>query len=79
MTVAEQLRALIREHTGDDYLGVERDSLLTTGLGLDSYDLASLLGIVEEHFDVEIPNRAVAEMLTVGDVVDFLEKHTQKG
>ena len=76
MTVTEQLRAIIRDHTGDDYLDVERDTLLTTGLGLDSYDLASLLGMVEEQFDVEIPNRIVAGMLTVGDVVDYLEKHT---
>ena len=77
MNVAEQLRAIISDYTGNDYLDVEGDTLLTTGLGLDSYDLASLLGAVEERFNIVIPDRAVMGMLTVGDVVDYLEKHIE--
>ena len=77
MSVEERLRAIVRDHTGNSYLGVERDDLLATGLGMDSYDLASLLGKVEEAFDVDIPNRAIMEMVTVGDVVDYLKLHAQ--
>ena len=72
--VFEQLQALLRDFMGDEVFAIERDMLLRGALGLDSYDLASLLGAAEEHFGVEIPDRAVMAMLTVGDVVDFFEK-----
>ncbi|MDR2687781.1 MAG: acyl carrier protein [Oscillospiraceae bacterium] len=75
--VLEQLKALLRDFTGDDTIAVERDMLLRGVLGLDSYDLASLLGAAEERFGVEIPDRAVMEMLTVGDVADYLARHSQ--
>jgi len=77
MTVLEQLRTILREYLDDNSLRVERDTLIATGLGLDSYDLASLLGLAEERFDMTIPDRAVLNMLTVGDVADYVEKHTQ--
>jgi len=73
----EQLQQLLREFMGDSALAIEQDMPLRGALGLDSYDLASLLGAAEERFGVEIPDRAVMEMFTVGDVADYLIKHTQ--
>ena len=75
--ILEQMTALLREFTGDASLHIERDMPLRGSLGLDSYDLASLLGMAEERFDVEIFDRAALEMFTVGDVVDYLANHTQ--
>jgi len=75
MTALEQLAKLLREYTGDGSLRVERGSVIATDLGLDSYDFASLLGDVEERFGVEISDRAVMELLTVGDVADYIETH----
>jgi len=77
MTVLEQLRILLREYTGDSGLRIERDTVIAAGLGLDSYDLASLLGEAEERFDMTIPDRVVLGMLTVGDMADYIEKHTK--
>ena len=77
MTTLEQMAKLLREYTGDGSLRVERDSVIATDLGLDSYDMASLLGMAEERFDVEISDRAVMQLLTVGDVADYIETHRQ--
>jgi len=74
-TILEQMEALLRDFTGDDTIAIARDMHLRGVLGLDSYDLASLLGAAEERFDLEIPDRAVMEMITVGDVVDYLSRH----
>ena len=79
-TILERMTALLREFTGDDSLVLTPDMPLRgEDLGLDSYDLASLLGAAEERFDIVISDRAVMGMLTVGDVMDYLEKHMQKG
>jgi len=75
-TILDRMTALLREFAGDNALTIEPSMPLRGSLGLDSYDLASLLGAAEERFDVEIPDRAALEMFTVADVVDFLTKHT---
>jgi len=73
--VLAELQALLREFTGDKTMTIARDMRLRADLGLDSYDLASLLWEVEERFGVEIPDRALLEMLVVGDAVGYIEGH----
>ena len=68
----EKLTAIIREETGDKNMTVSRDTVLLTDLGLNSLDLVNLVCVVEDEFDVEIPDRVIGSMKTVGDVMDFL-------
>lgn len=39
-------------------------------LGIDSLKAINILFELEEEFDIEIPNEMIAEMTTVGDIVD---------
>lgn len=68
----EKLTAIIREETGDKNMTVSRDTVLLTDLGLNSLDLVNLVCVVEDEFNVEIPDRVIGSMKTVGDVMDFL-------
>ena len=68
----EKLTAIIRSETGDNTMTVSRDTVLLTDLGLNSLDLVNLVCVVEDEFDVEIPDRVIGNMKTVGDVMDFL-------
>jgi|GEM_PF-1868474 len=74
MTTLEQLQAIVRDYTGDDSLTITNETRLLIDAGLDSYDLASLLGTVEERFDVDISNRVAAQMRTIGDLVMHIEQ-----
>jgi acyl carrier protein len=53
----------------------ERLSLDSTfeELGIDSLDSLTIMFALEERFDISIPDEAVREMRTVGDVVDGLQ------
>lgn len=42
-------------------------------LGADSLDVTELIMALEEAFGVEIPDEAVANLCTVGDLVEFLD------
>ena len=53
---------------------INKDSDLKADLGLSSFDLAELACVVEDEFDIEIPNRAIKDFKTVGDVISFIEK-----
>lgn len=47
-------------------------------LGVDSLKAINILFELEEEFDIEIPNELIAEMVTVGDIVDCVEKLRDK-
>lgn len=70
----EKLTEILREHTGEDDITINEDTVLLTDLGLNSLDLVSLACSVEDEFDIEIPDRAIRSIKTVGDVITFIEK-----
>lgn len=70
----DKLSEIIREHIGDETVSITADTVLIADLGLNSLDLVNLAGIVEDEFDIEIPDRAIKDFKTVGDVIAFIEK-----
>ncbi|HIA93702.1 MAG TPA: acyl carrier protein [Candidatus Marinimicrobia bacterium] len=62
-----------------DKLGVEEDAINTDAhfvndLGADSLDTVELIMELEEEFGIEIPDEDAENMMTVGSVVDYIEK-----
>lgn len=70
----EKMTTIIREQTGDDSIEITRNTVLLADLGLNSFDLVNMVCILEDEFEVEIPDRVIGTFKTVGDVMDFLEK-----
>lgn len=70
----EQLASLVYDQTGDRSVEITRDTVLLADLGMNSFDLVNLVCVVEDEFEVEIPDRVVGTFKTVGDVIDFIEK-----
>ena len=61
-----------------DYLGVKEDEVKDTAsfiddLGADSLDTVELVMAFEEDFDIEIPDSAASEIITVGDAVKYID------
>ena len=70
----DRLTELIRENAGDDSITINENTVLMADLGLSSLDLINIAYLVEEEFDIEIPDRAIQDFKTVGDVIQFIEK-----
>ena len=70
----EKMKEIIAEQ-----LGVEEDEI-TLGtsfkedLGADSLDLFELTMALEEEYDTEIPAEELADIETVGDVMEYLRE-----
>lgn len=63
-----------------DGLGVEKEQVVETAsfkddLAADSLDLFELAMSLEEEFGVEIPSEELEKMVTVGDVIKYIEAH----
>lgn len=70
----EKLTQIIHENTGNYELVISEDTILLADLGLNSLDLLNLVCIVEDEFDIEIPDRVVWQFKTVGDVMNYIEE-----
>ena len=60
------------EHPED----VTMEASLANDLGINSLELADLVLLCEEKFDIEIEEDDLRELITVGDVVRYLEEKT---
>ncbi len=61
-----------------DQLEVDEEKVVpnasfTDDLGADSLDIVELVMAFEEEFDIEIPDEAAEKILTVQEVVDYIE------
>lgn len=53
---------------------IEPESRFMEDLGFTSFDFMSMLGEVEEEFDVEIVQEEAADIRTVQEALDYLQK-----
>jgi acyl carrier protein len=58
---------------------VAEDSLsgntsLQADLELDSLDIMDLLLVLEEEFDMQIPDEELGKIQTIGDIVSYIER-----
>ncbi len=52
---------------------VTLEAELVGDLGINSLELADLVMLCEEKFDIEIKDQDIRKFLTVGDIVSYLE------
>lgn len=71
----EELKALIVEELNIEEAEIKETSSFKEDLGVDSLDLFELVMSLEEKFEVEIPSEDLENLLTVGDVVKYIEAH----
>lgn len=75
--IFEKLTEILAEQLAADPDTMTMDTKIAEELGADSLDLVDLLMSVEDEFGVEIPDEAVESLHTIGDVVDYISKHTE--
>ena len=71
--IFNELKEIVLDYLGDDDIEVSEDSVLTDDLGLTSLDLISIVGDVEDSFDISVEDEAMESIETVGDVLDYIE------
>ena len=72
----EEMKELIAEGLNIDESKITEESSFKDDLGADSLDLFELVMSLEDKYDVEIPSEELEKLLTVGDVIKYIEEHT---
>ncbi len=71
----ETLKELLNEYVGETEVEITESTDLKNDLGLNSLELAELACAVEDEYDIEIPNKAIHTIATVGDVIKYIEEN----
>ncbi|WP_297191909.1 acyl carrier protein [uncultured Campylobacter sp.] len=74
MATFEDVKAVVVEQLSVEADSVKMESKIIEDLGADSLDVVELVMALEEKFGVEIPDSEAEKLLTIKDVVDYIEK-----
>lgn len=69
----EKMREIIAEQLNCDGDTIGLDTSFKDDLGADSLDLFELVMALEEEYGLEIPAEELADVETVGDVIEYLK------
>ena len=70
----EKLAEVICNYVEVEQGDIHPESRFMEDLGFTSFDFMSMLGELEDEFDVEIDQQEVSDIRTVQEAVDYLQK-----
>lgn len=78
MAIKDRVYELILEHLDVDSESLKPDAKFIDDLGVSSMDLWELVLVMEDEFDLEVPDEDLEKIVTVQDAIDFIESHAEK-
>ena len=73
--IFEKLKTIVVDQLGVNDENVTMEATFVDDLAADSLDIVELVMNIEEEFDLEIPDSAAEKIVTIGDVVKYIEKN----
>ena len=74
-SIEEKVKDIIVEQLGVKPDQVTPDAKFIEDLGADSLDTVELIMALEEEFGIEVPDDQAEKLLTVGDVIKYIEEN----
>ncbi len=71
----ERIKEIVAEALNADLDTLTAETSFKDDLGADSLDLFEMVMTFEDEFSVEIPAEDLEQIVTIGDVVKYLEEH----
>ena len=73
--IFQKLKAIVVDQLGVNEENVTMEATFVDDLAADSLDIVELVMTIEEEFDLEIPDSDAEKIVTIGDVVKYIEEH----
>ena len=70
--IAEEVREVVAFHLGPEKTAMTEEARLTD-LGADSIDIYEVIMSLEEKFNINIDDRDVQGLVTIGDTIAFIK------
>ena len=73
-SIKDRVQAIVVEQLGVKPEQITPEAKFIEDLGADSLDTVELVMVLEEEFGNEIPDEEAEKLVTVGDVITFIEE-----
>ncbi len=73
--IFQKLKTIVLDQLGVNEENVTMEATFVDDLAADSLDIVELVMTIEEEFDLEIPDSDAEKIVTIGDVVKYIEEH----
>ena len=73
----EQIKKMVADNLGVEESKITENASLKDDLGADSLDLFELTMALEDEYGIEIPSEYLEKIVTVGDVVEYVNAHKE--
>ena len=73
----EQIKKMVAENLGVEESQITESASFKDDLGADSLDLYELTMALEDEYGIEIPSEDLEKIVTVGDVVEYVNAHKE--
>lgn len=69
------LKKILNETAGlDKDISLGMDTIISRDLKINSLEMVSLVCAVEDEFDIEIDDKDIKSIVTIGDLIEYIEK-----
>ncbi len=68
----EKIAEILSKYTKEE---ITEESTLVNDLGLSSFDIVSIVTAFEDEFDIEISDRDIRKLVSVADIMDYIENN----
>ena len=73
--ILERLTKIIVEQLGVEEETVKPEATFVEDLSADSLDIVELVMGIEDEFELEIPDQAAENIVTVQDIIDYIKNN----
>ena len=73
--VFDKIREILADQLDANAEEMTMETRIAEDLGADSLDVVEMLMSVEDEFGIEIPDEAIENLKTIGNVVEYIEKN----
>ncbi len=73
--VIDKVKKILSEQFDVDMSELSDNTNIEEDLGADSVEVIDLLMSLEDEFQLEIPDEAIDEIRTIGDLAAYIEEH----
>ena len=75
--IEQRVKDIIVEQLGVKKDQVTEEASFIDDLGADSLDTVELVMALEEEFNIEIPDEEAEKIQTVGEAINYINKHSK--
>ena len=71
--IAKLKEILVNTVDIDAAVEIDENTVILRDLGVDSLEMVELVCAVEDEFDIEIADKKIKSLVTIGDLIEYIE------